>query len=169
MDKYPCLDNPLSMTTLLLMNKIIAHIVVAALATIALTGCTTVNHNFGSQPADQVWTAMVAVAHSPVYKDWQVSRNDVWVDEDAKRIEIYRRLRRVLSQPASKTRREKREWRFQIMLESTNPPKAVFTSRGLGVPGHAQREGDRYFADVLDLLSGVADEPIEPAANAPDK
>ncbi len=112
---------------------------------------------------------MVAAAQSPVYNDWKVSRNDVWVDEATKRIEIYRRLRRVISQPASKIRRENREWRFQIMLEATDPPQAVFKSRGLGVPGHAQREGERYFADVLELLSGVADEPIQPAANAPDK
>ena len=157
------------MTTLYVMNKITAYITVAILATIALSGCTTVNHNFGSQPADQVWTAMVAVAQSPVYKDWKVSRNDVWVDEDAKRIEIYRRLRRVLAEPASKARRENREWRFQILLESTNPPKAVFTSRGMGVPSHAQDEGERYFADVLELLSGVAEEPIEQPASAPDK
>lgn len=157
------------MATLLLMNKITARITVVILATIALTGCTTVNHTFVSQPADQVWTAMVAVAQSPEYKDWQVSRNDVWVDEDAKRIEIYRRLRRVLSQPASRTRRENREWKFQILLQTTKPPHAVFTSRGMGVPGHAQREGERYFADVLELLSGVAEEQIEPAANVEDK
>ena len=161
------------MTTLLVMNKIFARITIVVLASIALTGCTTVSHTFGTQPADQVWTAMVAAAQSPEYKDWQVSRNDVWVDEDIKRIEIYRRLRRVISQPASKTRRENREWRFQILLEPTDPPQAVFISRGLGVPGHAQNEGKRYFTDVLELLSGVADEPIPPAANAtenmPDK
>ncbi len=147
------------------MKKINALITVAILALISLSGCTTVNHTFTHQPADQVWTAMVAVAQSPVYEDWQVSRNDVWVDEDARRIEIYRRLRRILAQPASKIRRENREWRFQILLESTNPPKAVFTSRGLGVPSHAQREGELYFADVLDILSGVAEEPAQPAAN----
>lgn len=150
------------------MKKINARITVVILAMLALTGCTTVNHTFTYQPADQVWTAMVAVAQSPVYEDWQVSRNDVWVDEDARRIEINRRLRRILAQPASKIRRENREWKFQIMLESTNPPRATFKSRGLGVPSHAQSEGERYFADVLDILSGVADEPAPPAASDND-
>ncbi len=150
------------------MKKITARITVVILALIGLTGCTTVNHTFGSQPADQVWTAMIAAAQSPVYTDWKVSRNDVWVDEASKRIEIYRRLRRVISQPASKIRRENREWKFQIMLEATDPPQAVFRSRGLGVPSHAQREGDRYFADVLELLSGVADESTPSAASATD-
>ena len=132
--------------------KITSHLTIVLLAVFMLLGCTTVHQEFAGLPSDQVWTALVAVAQSPNYDDWTVTDNDVWVDEAAQRIEIYRRLRRVIQQPAYKARRENREWRFQVIFE---PPLATFTSRGLGVPSHAQHEGERYFLDVLDLLSGM--------------
>ncbi len=142
--------------------KITSRLMVVLLAISMLLGCTTVHQEFVGLPSDQVWTALVAVAQSPNYDDWTLTDNDVWVDEAAQRIEIYRRLRRVIQQPAYKARRENREWRFQVIFEPTDPPLATFTSRGLGVPSHAQHEGERYFLDVLDLLGGMP-----PADEAP--
>ena len=92
----------------------------------------------------------------------------MWVDESAHRIEIYRRLRRVIDQPASKARRENREWRFQVIFEPIDPPLATFTSRGLGVPSQAQHEGERYFLDVLDLLSGMPPQDEAPSTTSSD-
>ncbi len=148
--------------------KITSRLMVVLLAVSMLCGCTTVHQEFAGLPSDQVWTALVAVAQSPSYDDWTVTDNDVWVDEAARRIEIYRRLRRVIQQPAYKARRENREWRFQVIFEPTDPPLAMFTSRGLGVPSHAQHEGERYFQDVLDLLGGMPQETAEKAESDPD-
>ncbi len=155
--------------------KITSSLMVILLAVSMLLGCTTVQQEFVGLPSDQVWTALVAVAESPDYDDWTVTDNDVWVDEAAQRSEIYRRMRRVIQQPAYKARRENREWRFQVIFEPTDPPQATFTSRGLGVPSHAQHEGERYFLDVLDLLGGMPprDEASSTASSdtsdAPDK
>ena len=148
--------------------KITSRLMVVLLAVLTLSGCTTVHQEFAGLPSDQVWTALVAVAESPDYDDWIVTDNDVWVDEAAQRIEIYRRLRRVIHQPAYKARRENREWRFQVIFEPTDPPVATFTSRGLGVPSQAQDEADRYFQDVLDLLGGIPQETAETAESDPD-
>ena len=147
----PALDNHAPMTTLSPM-KITSSLTVVILAGTLLCGCTSVQREFLGSPSDQVWTAMVAVAQSPDYDDWTVTQNDVWVDDASQRIEIYRRMRRVIHQPAYKARRENREWRFQVIFQ---PPVATFTSRGMGVPAHAQEEAEHYFDDVLDLLAGM--------------
>lgn len=152
--------------------KTASRLTVVVLASFILAGCTTVRQEFIGSSPDQVWTAMVAVAESPSYDDWTVTDNDVWVDEAARRIEIYRRLRRVIHQPASKARRENREWRFQVIFEPTDPPLATFTSRGLGVPFHAHHEAERYFQDVLDLLGGMPQQdkaPSTASSDTPDK
>lgn len=143
--------------------KITSRLMVVLLAVLTLSGCTTVHQEFAGLPSDQVWTALVAVAESPNYDEWTVTDNDVWVDEAARRIEIYRRLRRVIHQPAYKARRENREWRFQVIFEPTDPPLATFTSRGLGVPSQAQEEGEHYFQDVMDLLGGMPQEDEAPS------
>ncbi|MCH8316306.1 MAG: hypothetical protein IIA64_10070 [Planctomycetes bacterium] len=148
--------------------KITSRLMVVLLAVSMLFGCTTVHQEFAGLPSDQVWTALLAVAESPNYDDWIVTDNDVWVDEATQRIEIYRRLRRVIQQPAYKARRENREWRFQVIFELTDPPLATFTSRGLGVPSHAQHEGERYFLDVLDLLSGMPPPDEAPSTASSD-
>ncbi len=121
-------------------------------------GCTSVEHSFLGYSSDQVWTAMVAVARTPVYDDWKVAGNDVWVDEREYRIEVYRHLRRVLHQPEADPRRESRTWRFEIRLVELDPPLARLVSRGLGQPVDARREGNRYFLDVHELLLGVPTE-----------
>ncbi len=149
--------------------KITSYLIVVILAGTLLGGCTTVQREFLASPPDQVWTAMVAVANSPDYDDWTVTQNDVWVDPASKRIEIYRRMRRVIHQPAYKARRENREWRFQVIFE---PPVATFTSRGMGVPSHAQEEAEHFFDDVLDLLGGMptaSEEPSSKSIDSPDK
>ena len=120
-----------------------------------LAGCTTVKRSFPDLTAEQVWPVLVAVAETPDYGDWRVVDNEVWVDEEDRRIEIYRRLRRILHRPAAKPLDEQRTWRFQIRLQEKEPLVAVFVSRGWGVPAHAQIEGDRYFGDVAIQLSGM--------------
>ncbi len=152
------------MTTLLPM-KITSSLAVVILAGTLLCGGTSVRREFLGSPPDQVWTAMVAVANSPDYDDWTVTQNDVWVDDASQRIEIYRRMRRVIHQPAYKARRENREWRFQVIFE---PPVATFTSRGMGVPAHAQEEAEHFFDDVLDLLGGMPLTPEQESSEAMD-
>ena len=121
-------------------------------------GCTSVERTFDGYNSDQVWTAMVAAAETPAYADWTVASNDVWVDESAHRIEIYRHLRRVLYRPGADPHRETQTWRFEVRLEGRNPPTASFVSRGLGLPTDAQYEANRFFLDVHDLLLGVTAE-----------
>ena len=139
---------------------------------VGLPGCSRVRQEF-SGDAEQVWTAMLAVAQSPSYEDeedpdkrWTVKENHVAVFEDEARIEIYRELERVLHRAAARPWREERQWRFRVVLDwERDPMRATFTSRGWGVPTQAAAEGDRYFADVLDLLSGRVvpqDDAVDP-------
>lgn len=154
------------MTTLGSMN-VSTRIIAAMLPVVLpLAGCATVRQSFPGSTADQVWTALVTVAERPQYDDWTVPTNDVWVDEPNRRIEVYRRLQRVLYRPGAGPHRERRTWRFEIRLEPTDPPEAVFESRGWGVPAQAQIEGGRYFGDVLNLLSGFT-APQPPPAPQP--
>ena len=141
-------------------------------------GCTSVKHSFLGYDSDQVWTAMVAVARTPAYDDWNVAANNVWVDEREYRIEIQRHLRRVRYRPDTDPSRENQTWRFEIRLVELDPPLARFVSRGVGQPTDAYREGNRYFLDVHDLLLGVPteaqllntddDEPEPVELNDPD-
>ena len=160
------LDKSPNMTTLGSMN--VATRIVAAMLPVVLplAGCATVRQSFPGSTADQVWTALVVVAERPQYDDWTVPTNEVWVDEPNRRIEVYRRLQRVLYRPGAGPHRERRTWRFEIRLESTDPPEAVFESRGWGVPAQAQIEGGRYFSDVLNLLTGYP-APQPPPAPQP--
>src|SRR5262245_61198706 len=82
-----------------------------------LAGCTSVKQSFQGVPTDQAWTAMKAVAENPRYDDWYLAENEVWVDEPDHRIEVYRRLQRVLYRPAAKPFPQEQAWRFQIRLE----------------------------------------------------
>lgn len=144
------------------MSRSTVTVVVAALCSVFLLGgCTTVRQDFPGVPSDQVWTAMVAVAQSPQYDEWTLIENEVWVDEDQQRIEVYRRTMRTLYQPVSKPQTQDRTWRFQVHLAPGSPPEAKFISRGMAVPAHAKDEGKRYFDDVLELLSGL---PLETSA-----
>lgn len=139
-----------------------------------LTGCVTKTHTFEGHDADSVWTAMLVVAKSPDYSAgppadrWTMRENRVWANEEQNRIEIFRRLERILYQPASSPRYENREWKFQVTLEERDPPKVSFSSREVGIPSHAWEEADRFFDEVWELLGGkpvdstLPPEPVEP-------
>src|SRR5687767_3542074 len=102
-------------------------LIVLACAT-SFGGCTTIRETFPGHDADQVWTAMVAAARTPDYNHpdytqrWTVRENQVWVDEENSRIEIFRRLERDLHRPASRPLHEQREWKIQATLEERDPP-----------------------------------------------
>ena len=98
-----------------------------------LTGCTTSNRGYPGYSAEQVWEAMVTAARNPTITDWTVTSNDVWPDEKGKRIEVSRRLRRVMHSPDSDPLQELRDWRFEITLIESSSPKVSFVSRGFGV------------------------------------
>ncbi|NNF43797.1 MAG: hypothetical protein HKN62_12290 [Phycisphaerales bacterium] len=143
------------------MTRVFRIIPFAALAALVLaTGCTSVTEVFPGERADHVWAAMVAVAETPEYETddpterWTVRENEVWVDEENARIEIYRTLDRVLHQPRTRPVRQQRTWRLQVWFDSTEPPVATVVSRGAAVPMHAAGEADRYFADVWNVLEG---------------
>ena len=130
---------------------------------VCLGGCTSMGETFDRYSSDQVWKAMVAVANSPGYDDWKIAANDVWVDESNRRIEIYRKLQRVLYRADAPPHREDRTWRFEVTLEQSNPPQARFISRGFSVITEARAESRRYFADVYEMLLGLSEveEPID--------
>jgi hypothetical protein len=143
---------------------------------LALGGCVSRSETFTGQQPEQVWTALVAVARTPNYGDpdpterWTVRENDVWVDDAGRRIEIFRRLERDLHNPASRPRHEEREWKIQVTMQDTHPPKAKLTARQLNVPAHTWKEAERYFDQVWDVLGGKPEEvkEAELAATRPD-
>jgi hypothetical protein len=131
----------------------------AAVACALVCGCSaTATHTFADRDAEQVWTAMVAVAGQPRYDDWTVVANEVWVDAPERRIEIHRQLERVVREPGARSRRERRTWSIEVRLPQTDPPQARFVTRGATVPSHARAEAMRYFDDVADLLGGLPGE-----------
>jgi hypothetical protein len=125
------------------------------LAMIALTGCTSVKRSYSGHPPEQVWMAMKTAAAEPRSPDWHIRANNLWIDEDARRIEIERHLHRELFMTADRTRFEEQSWKFQIRLRVGIHPVIEFTSRALAVPAQARLEAERYFDDVADLLSAV--------------
>lgn len=131
----------------------------AALLLLALPGgCTSLREYFVDAPPDQVWAALVAVAREPSYEHpdpgrrWTVTKNNVWVDERHRRIEIERRLDRVMQTPAADPQRERQNWQFQVTFNLTDKPNALFISRRAGLPIEARLEAERYFDEVHALL-----------------
>ncbi len=112
------------------MKCYIFRVLMPVIVLLVAGGCTSIERTFDGYRSDQVWTAMVAAAETPAYADWTVAANDVWVDESAQRIEIYRHLRRVLYRPGADPHRETQTWRFEVRLRGRNPPTANFISRG---------------------------------------
>lgn len=142
------------------MRRLLAAIVTGVCGVMSVTGCTTVTQSFPGEAPAHVWTALIAIAESPQYDDpdparrWFIRENDVWVDEAGSRIEIYRKLDRLLVRPGTKPQRQRQTWEFRILLDVVEgEPHAKFVSRGSAVPTHAQSEGERYFRDVRMLLS----------------
>jgi hypothetical protein len=119
-------------------------------------GCTTMERTFPDHSKEQVWSAMVTVAERPEYKDWKVLENNVYANEEAKRIEVNRVVHRQLYLPGggNNPRYERRDWKFTITLMPVEPPTIDFVSRGWAVPMHAREEALRYLDDVKDVLSG---------------
>lgn len=145
--------------------------IAAAVALVATTGCTSRTQTFEGYSDDQVWSAMVAASRTPEYEDWKVSDNEVFVDEAGRRIEVYRRLRRLYISPYSDPRKEDEEWRLQVMLDrddSADAPTVEFTARQITVPAHVWREADRFFAQVRALLGPVVEPTGETGAPASD-
>ncbi|UCD75273.1 MAG: hypothetical protein JSV91_16000 [Phycisphaerales bacterium] len=142
------------------MKRIAPVTLALTLALFLLAGCTTVRQTFHDQDPQHVWTALIAVAETPDYSSedpnerWTVDENHVAVFDEERRIEIYRRLDRMLYRPGAKPIRQDRTWRFQILLENLDPPTVAFISRGWGIPQVAQWEARKYYADVWDILGG---------------
>lgn len=134
----------------------------------SLSGCTTRSATFDGYSDDQVWSAMVAAAESPDYDDWKIRQNEVFVDASARRLEVYRLLKRLYVTPYSDPRKEDREWRIQVMLTPTEEgesPTVDFTARQVTVPAHVWQEAERYFAQVRSLLGPPAPPArIEPSS-----
>ena len=146
------------------MKRIAPVMLALTLAFFLLTGCTTVRQTFHHQDPQHVWTALIAVAETPDYSSdnpnerWIVDENHVAVFDEERRIEIYRKLDRMLHRPGARPIRQTRTWRFQILLEHLDPPMVAFISRGWGIPQVAQQEAARYYADVWDILRGTPTE-----------
>jgi hypothetical protein len=118
------------------------------------TGCTSMKREYPSHSPDTVWAVMKTVAEQPTYDDWIVLENHAWADEPGKRIEVYRLCRRDRHDPGTRSWREDRTWKFQVLLDEANPPRVKFVSRHFAIPAHARIEADRYFDEVGELLSG---------------
>jgi hypothetical protein len=135
---------------------------VLLVTTLLGAGCTSVQQGFPGETSESVWKAMCAVAETPDYvsdpdpaRRWVLTKNEVFVDDEALRIEIFRELDRVLHRPGARPLREQRTWRFRIELEEKeNTPVATFFSRGFAIPLKAQDEAARYYDDVWKLLGG---------------
>ncbi len=144
------------------------------LLTLSLAGCGVKQRAImpGRDP-DQVWNAMVAVAQTPDYSSspdpamrWTVRENDVWIDSDASRIEIYRRVERELRQPLEQPRRETRDWKIAVLLEKRDPPTILFQTRNSGVAAHAWDEAERYFNEVAQFLGPPPSPPTTAATSS---
>lgn len=142
---------------------------VAVGSLLALFGCTTQSQTFEGYSDDQVWSAMVAAARAPEYDEWKIAENETFIDEDGRRVEVYRVLRRLYVTPYSTPLDESREWRMQMVLgrdDDADAPVVDFTARQITVPAHVWAEAERYFNQVRSLL-GPASLP-QPATTDAD-
>ncbi len=149
-------------------SPFLAAFSLTALVAVSSVGCTSRSQVFEGYSEDQLWTAMVATARTPVYDDWKVMDNQVFVDEASRRIEIYRVLKRTFVSPHAEPQRESEEWKLQIMLgrdEELGQPLVDFTARQVDVPAHVWDEADRYFLQMRTLL-GPAMSSQTPASSS---
>ena len=127
---------------------------------VCMAGCG-VDSTFPGHDADQVWRALKAVAEQPNYdhvdptKEWTLVENIVHVDESQRRIDVQRRVQRLLHRPRTQSLYEDVHWSFQIQQFATTPPSARFESNDPELPTKVHFEGERYFAEVRLLLSGL--------------
>jgi len=142
-------------------------LVAASLAAILLGGCASQSATFDGRPREQVWTAMVAVAEQPEYRDWNLIENEVSIVPDQSRILVYRKLEVMRQAPGASPVEMKREWSFEITLDPPQEgksPKVTFASTAVVLPARLKDEAERYFAAVGELLGEVK---VPPAPKAP--
>ncbi len=149
-----------------------AHLVPLLLA-VACTGCTSGTRVFPDHDAGVVWTAMVAVADTPDYgaddDPWIVKENRAYTRPDERRIEIYREVVRHSDLEKVNPFVDRRAFRFQVLLEETNPPTVSIISRGTGFPRHAEEEVRRYLDDVSVIVGDRSRGPLpEGGASTPE-
>ncbi|MDG2200675.1 MAG: hypothetical protein P8K80_05795 [Phycisphaerales bacterium] len=134
------------------------HILLVVM-TLALGACG-VEAEFGDHDTYQVWRALQAAAEHPDYnhqdytKRWTVMENIVHVDDVDRRIDIERRLERVLHRPRTNPLHQNETWHFQITLLPGPGNLVHFDNMGPAVPTHLQFEAERYFAEVRRFLAG---------------
>ncbi len=142
-------------------TKRFATVVLVAFAVLALAGCTVYERKYPGRTPDQVWSAMVAVAQQPDYDSekwgkWHVTTNEVWVDEPEARIEVYRKLRRVVYNAGMvKPDEQDREYRMTMRLRDAGVPRIRFETRAFEIPADGYAESQRFFDDVGALLEGM--------------
>ncbi|MCA9286782.1 MAG: hypothetical protein KDA22_16275 [Phycisphaerales bacterium] len=135
------------------MNRI--SLVPIAVMAALVSGCTSVERAYPGHSYAQVWRAAQVVAESPEYNDWIVTENNVYVNEENQRVEVYRILKRERWSPNAPPTREEQEWRISLeMVPDADPPAVRCLSRGLGVPAHADLEASRYLEEIASLLRG---------------
>ena len=122
-------------------------------------GCSTPTHTWEGVDRGIVWTAMIAAAESPEYRDedprnrWVVTQNDVVVNPDLGHIDVHRKLRRSLKLPRQHEQIDFREFFFEIKLLPTNPASATFDILNFQlIPLRSREEADRYYSQVESLL-----------------
>lgn len=141
-----------------------ACLMLAAAVLLGVGGCRSMSRDYPGVPADQVWTAVRAAAMNPDYDApdpddrWNVASNEVWEEPGAARLEIVRVLDRIRQPPGRQSYREERTWKLSVVVESgtdATGPRATMSSRGLAVPMQVQEEGERFFAQVDELLRPI--------------
>lgn len=136
-----------------------------AMLVIALAGCAAPRATFPGHERAVVWTAMVAVANAPTYRDedprrrWHVVQNDVWPDPHAGTIEIHRMLERSLKLARLQEDRQRRELLLAVRFlpiddeDPDAPPTAEMRARNnIWIPAQLRNEATRYFGQVRELL-----------------
>ena len=131
----------------------------------ALLGACGAEADFAKYESWQVWRALKAVSENPDYnhedytKRWTVMENIVHVDEEDQRIDINRRLERVLRRPRTNPLHEDVTWHFQVQLLPGSENRVRFKNIGWALPTRVHFEADRFFAEVHRFLAGLPPPP----------
>lgn len=129
--------------------------ILAGLVVVLTTGCTTQSAAFPGRSPEQVWTALVTVSEEPQYDNWVLIENNVWVDSNYDRVEIYRRLRREVHRIESPTIREDELLELQFVLERTEPPVVTGVVRNPMVRGKGLLALEHIFGEMRKVLNPV--------------